>query len=184
MISLFLYLSLAHTNKLSFPCLLIYLDLSLLFVTSSLFLAHSLVIVQQSTSLCMLSKRKPLHFLLCAQFILIDCSVTFSCVQWIIKRSAKLPSCSELQYSTAPYTFLSDVTVKQIMMYVWKTQCIYSFLIWSDFVLPFLTHNGHYCWLASEYFVVWLSNKYPKANWVNKQYRKQLLLASTLRHIQ
>lgn len=95
--SLCSYISPAHTNKFSILCLYISLSLRLLFVTSSLFLAHSPVIVQQRTSLCILSKIKPLHFLLCSQFILIDCSLTFLYVQWIIKRSAKLPSYSEVR---------------------------------------------------------------------------------------
>lgn len=71
----FLYLSRTQKRTL-IPCLFISLSVPLLFVTSSLFLAHSLVIVQQSTSRCVLSKRKPLDFLLCSQFVLIDCSLT------------------------------------------------------------------------------------------------------------
>lgn len=59
-----------------------------------LFLADSLAIVQQSTSLCMFSKRKPLHFLLCSQFVLIDWPLTFLDVQWIIKTPANLSTCS------------------------------------------------------------------------------------------
>lgn len=75
-------ISLSHTQTSSpFPALLFLSVCPFSSVTSSLFLAHSLVIVQQSTRLCMLSKRKPLHFLLCSQFILIDCSLTFLYVQ-------------------------------------------------------------------------------------------------------
>ena len=76
LISLFLCLSLTHKQTLQL--LPFYFPSVCPFSPSPpLFLAHSLVIVQQITSLCVLSKRKPLHFLLCSQFFLIDWALTF-----------------------------------------------------------------------------------------------------------
>ena len=143
-------ISLSQTQtKSQFPAsFFISLYLPLLFVTSSLFLAPSLVIVQQSGSLCSLSKRKPLHFLLCSQFILIDCSLTFHYAQWITKRSAQLRS--YVGVIKRPLYILSyDSTVMPIND-IFITRLLFSLIPYSPLFntrrAPLLNHENHWQW--------------------------------------
>lgn len=93
---LFLIISLKKKNTSQFPFILSFSIYPLVFIATSLYVAQTLVIVQQWTSLCMLSKRKSFQFFSLPPIHFDRLLPHFAHVQWIIKRSVKLLSCSEV----------------------------------------------------------------------------------------
>lgn len=158
----------AQTNKPRTLSLFISLYFLLLFVTSSLFLAYSSVIVQQIASLCMLSKRKPLGFLLCSQFILIDCSLTFHYVQWIIKRFPAPSSYGGVKKLSLIH-LTSDSTLIQMM--------IYSSHTWISHQTPFSVQSSVHSATTVVQALMWYNTNAPKAIWEIKHNNKTLIAA-------